>query len=66
VFVQTGRIINEINALRTGNFEFIGVEDYQMALMLISDAKCAQFEKYEKEFGKPVPFERPKNCSETT
>lgn len=69
VFVQTRRILNEIDALRTGivsNFEFIGVEDYQMALMLISEAKCAQVDKYEKEFGKPAPFERPKNCPETS
>ena len=69
VFVQTGRILNEINALRTGvvsHFEFVGVEDYEMALMLISEAKCAQVDRYEKEFGKPAPFERPKNCPEAS
>lgn len=58
VFVETGMIFNETNALQTGivsNFDFIGVEDYQMALMLISEAKCAQADKYEEEFGEPVP-----------
>lgn len=47
VFVETVMIFNEINVLRTGitsNVEFVGVEDYQMALTLISEAKCARTE----------------------
>jgi hypothetical protein len=66
VLAETGRIISEINVVYRGaasNFEFLGVDDYQMALSLISEAKCAQVEKWEKEFGTPAPFDRPRNCS---
>ncbi len=65
VLSETGQIISEINVTYRGvasNYEFLDVGDYEMALSLISDAKCAQVEKYEKEFGIPAPFDRPRNC----
>ena len=69
VLTETGNIISEIGVVYRGvasNFEFLDVEDYKMALSLISDAKCARIEKYEKEFGVPAPFDRPANCPKSS
>jgi hypothetical protein len=68
VFEETGRMINEVDVVlrdTTGYFELFDIHDYEMVLSLITDAKCAQVEKYEKEFGQPAPFDRPKNCPES-
>jgi hypothetical protein len=65
VFAATGRLLSEISVLTrdvASDFDLLGVDDYEMALSLISEAKCAQVENYEKEFGSPAPFERPRNC----
>jgi hypothetical protein len=65
VFAETGQIISEVNVVYrdiASNFEFLGVEDFKVAFGLIADAKCAQVEEWEKEFGTPAPFERPRNC----
>jgi len=66
VFEETGKILNEIGALYSGvtsDFNLFGWDDYEMALKLIADAKCAQADKYEKEFHQPAPFARPRSCS---
>jgi hypothetical protein len=65
VFTETGLMINEVSVVIRDtaiHFELFDVQDYQMVLSLITEAKCAQVEKYEKEFGQPAPFDRPKDC----
>lgn len=63
IFEETGAILNEFSRLwkdTTAAMEFIGDDDYTMALDLIADAKHAQVDKYEAEFKQPCPFPRPR------
>ena len=46
-----------------GELEFIGGDDYEMALNWIRSAKCTFIENYEKEFGHPLDGPRPRDCS---
>lgn len=65
IFEETGTILNEFYRLwkdTTAVMEFIGDEDYSMALDLIADAKHAQVDKWEAEFKEPCPFPRPKKA----
>jgi hypothetical protein len=65
VYEKTGQMINEVTVVlrdTVGHFELFGIHDYETVLSLIADAKCAQVQKYEEEFGQPAPFDRPKNC----
>jgi len=64
VFTVTGRILNRLSgAFRdsSADFDMLGVDDYENAIDLIRDAKCAQIREYEAEFG-PWDHLRPKNC----
>ena len=63
IFAETGTILNEFSRLwkdTTAVMEFIGDDDYTMALDLIADEKHTQVDKYEAEFKEPCPFPRPK------
>jgi hypothetical protein len=65
-FSETEGIVVELFAHHQGVFgelEFIGGDDYKMALDWIRSAKCTFIENYEKEFGEPLPGPRPKDCS---
>lgn len=66
VFSETEVIVVELFSLHQGVFgqlEFIGGDDYSMALDWIRSAKCTFIENYEKEFNKPWTDARPKDCS---
>ena len=59
-----GIVLNEVSvAFRDTSplYEMIGADDYEMAVSLIADAKCAQVRAYETEFG-PWEHLRPKKC----
>jgi len=65
IFEETGTILNEFYRLwkdTTAVMDFIGDDDYSMALDLIADAKHAQVDKWEAEFKEPCPFPRPKKA----
>lgn len=65
LFVETGNILNDISQLRDGTLavlELVDSGDYENAFRLIAEAKCAQAEKFEKEFKQPWPYERPAIC----
>jgi HEPN superfamily AbiU2-like protein len=65
-FRETEKIVVELFARHQGVFgelEFIGGDDYQMALDWIRSAKCTFIENYEKEFNKRWTEPRPKDCS---
>jgi hypothetical protein len=65
-FRETEKIVVELFARHQGVFgelEFIGGDDYQMALDWIRSAKCTFIENYEKEFHTRWTDVRPKDCS---
>ena len=65
LFVETGNILNDISQTHHGVFsglELIDADDYENALRLIAEAKCAQADEYEEEFKEPWPHERPQIC----
>ena len=65
-FQRTEEILVELYSRFAGVFgelNFIGGDDYKMALDWIRSAKCTFFENYEKEFGHPLTGPRPKDCS---
>jgi len=62
-FQQSEKILVELGSLYEGVFgelEFIGQDDYQVALELIRAAKCVFIENYKREFGHPFTGPRPK------
>jgi hypothetical protein len=64
VFGLGGQILNEVSLGFRGAsqvFELLGADDYEMAVSLIADAKCAQIRSYEAEFGRWDHL-RPKKC----
>ena len=64
VLNTAGHILNELSvAFRDASplYEMIGADDYEMAVSLIADAKCAQVREYEREFGSWLHL-RPKKC----
>ena len=65
IYEGTGKVLNEFSRLYRDVYavlDIIGQDDYTTVLEFVSDAKCQQAKVYEKEFGKPAPFPRPKNC----
>jgi hypothetical protein len=65
LFVETGNILNDIKQLHDGTLavlELVDSADYTNAFRLIAEAKCAQAEKFEREFKEPWPYERPAIC----
>jgi hypothetical protein len=65
IFTGIGIIINRFSGLYRsiyGEPKILDQTDYETVVGFVSDAKCAQARNYEKEFGKPAPFPRPKNC----
>jgi hypothetical protein len=65
-FSETEKIVVELFSRHQGVFgelEFIGGDDYEMALDWIRSAKCTFIENYEKEFGHPLDGPRPRDCS---
>jgi hypothetical protein len=66
VFCEAGAILNEISVLYNdimSDFDLIDANDYEWALKLIADARCAQADKYERESQNPWPGTRPQGCS---
>jgi hypothetical protein len=62
VFDAASHILNDSSVAfkdASQSWELMDGEDYETAVQLIVDAKHAQAEAYEREFG-PAPFERPK------
>lgn len=65
-FKETEDILLEMSSLYEGvigKLEFLGGDDYKMALDWIRSAKCTFIENYEKEFHESWTGPRPKNCS---
>ncbi len=65
IYEGTGKILNEFSRLYRDVYavlDIIGQDDYATVLEFVSDAKCEQAKEYEREFGEPAPFPRPKNC----
>jgi len=65
-FVETEKTIVELYALHEGAFgdlEFIGGDDYEVALNWIRSAKCAFIENYENEFRTRWTDARPRDCT---
>jgi hypothetical protein len=63
-----GSILNELSVkLRDSSplYDMIGADDYQSAIHLITDAKCAHIRNYEAEFGLLWDGPRPKKCPNT-
>jgi hypothetical protein len=64
VFAETNTILNKLSALWNGVFgdlTLIGDDDYKSVMELISDAKHAQVDRWEKDFpNTPCDFPRPK------
>jgi hypothetical protein len=62
IFTAAGEILNELSRVLndvTSILEVIGAADYEMVVQLVIDAKHAQVDQYEKDFGEPCPFPRP-------
>jgi hypothetical protein len=55
VFKETSEILNRVQILSNVmvNFDPFWIDDYEMALKLIADAKRAQADAYERKFGRP-------------
>ena len=65
-FSETEKTVVELFSRHQGVFgelDFIGGDDYEMALNWIRSAKCTFIENYEKEFGHPLDGPRPRDCS---
>lgn len=65
IYEGTGKILNEFSRLYRDVYavlDIIGQDDYATVLEFVSDAKCRQAKEYEREFGEPAPFPRPRNC----
>jgi AbiU2 len=65
-YTETEKIVVQLFARHEGvfgNLEFIGGDDYEIALDWIRSAKCTFIENYEKEFGHPLSGPRPRDCS---
>jgi hypothetical protein len=65
LLVETGNILNDISQLYDASLsvlELTDSEDYTTAFRLIAEAKCAQADRYEKEFKEKWPYERPASC----
>jgi AbiU2 len=63
VFDASGAVLNDVSvAFRDASqsWPLIGGEDYETAIQMIVDAKHAQADAYEIEFGLAAPFPRPK------
>ncbi len=57
-------ILNELSVKSRDTstlYDVLGSDDYEMAVSLIADAKCAQIRAYEAEFGR-WDYLRPKKC----
>lgn len=66
IFNTAGNILNEVSVkFRDAStlYDLIDSEDYESAVGLIADAKCAQVRQYEEEFGH-WDGPRPRRCSE--
>lgn len=64
--ITAGNILNGISVFYndvTNYLELWQGDDYENALDLIADAKCAEVEEFEKRFGIKADFERPAKCS---
>jgi hypothetical protein len=62
IFETAAGALNEISvAYRDVSplWPLLGDDDFEVAVQLIVDAKHAQVDQYEKEFGPPAPFQRP-------
>lgn len=65
-FKETEEILIELSCLYEGTFgdlQFLGGDDYKVALDWIRSAKCTFIENYEKEFHVGWTGPRPKDCS---
>jgi hypothetical protein len=66
VFDETERVLRKIDTLYSGpsgELKYLGQNDYEMALELIADAKCAEAAQYEKLYGEPCTWQLPKKYS---
>src|SRR6266446_5358506 len=67
VFKETEDILLKLSSLYEGvivELQFLGGDDYKMALNWIRSAKCRSIENFEKEFGVGSwTGQRPKDCS---
>ena len=64
LFGKTGNIVNEFSRLFrdiTGILEILDQSDYKRVLDSLFEEKCRQVKQYEKEFGAPAPFQKPRN-----
>jgi hypothetical protein len=64
IFFVAGSVLNEISRVfkdTTSIMEIIGGKDYKSVIDLVSDAKSAQVDAWEKEFSEPCPFPRPRS-----
>jgi AbiU2 len=65
IFQGTGTIVNEFSRLYrdvTAILDIVDETDYESVIQFVFEAKCKQVRDYEKEFGVPAPFARPKGC----
>ena len=66
IFGVAAEILNEIASLVSGVTTWPNLlddDDYEHAMKLIADAKCAEVRAFEAEFGAPAPFPRPRGCT---
>jgi hypothetical protein len=57
------RQLAEVNGLPTPSLHLPDAKDYEQALDLIADGKCAEAEAFEKEHGKPCDWLLPAKCA---
>ena len=66
VFDETEKILQQVDSLFrgiSGELKYLGHDDYKTVLNLVTDAKCAQADNYEKEFGIPCEWPLPAKCA---
>jgi hypothetical protein len=66
VFDETEKILQQVDSFFraiSGQLRYLGHDDYTMVLDLMSDAKCAQADNYEKAFGEPPNWPLPAKCA---
>jgi HEPN superfamily AbiU2-like protein len=66
IFHDTETILKKMDYLfraTIGDLKYLGHDDYQTVIDLIADAKCAQADQYEKEFGIPCEWPLPAKCA---
>jgi hypothetical protein len=67
LFEEIASILNRIGSargLKLREMKLSGTYDFERALGLIADAKCAQAEAYEEKYGRPYNRPVPKKCAQ--